>query len=126
MTKPVITIHDAKIISITPFERDNWHVNLKYPERFVCIAFKCSAGVYVFFTRKHTPFAEAARYAYACDPQRRHTVSGKHKRVQDHANLGGQVVLTNGTFGVYAFQAEQAKRQAKADARHRKLFGEKI
>jgi len=123
MSKPAITITDARIVSITPFERENWHVNLKYPERFVCITFECPAGVYVFFTRKHTPFAEACRYGYGRNPQEKYTVSGKHKRVQNYADLDGQVVLTNGKFGVYAFQAEQAKRQAKIEARKAKLYG---
>jgi len=123
MSKPAITIHNVKILSITPFERENWHVNLKYPERFLAISFESDEQVYVTFTRKHTPFAEAAKYAYGRNPQERHTISGKYKRCQDYAELGGQVVLTNCKFGVYAFQAEQAKRQAKIEARKAKLYG---
>lgn len=123
MTKPAITVNNARIIAITQFERENWHINLKYPERFLAISFEADGQVYVTFTRKHTPFAEAAKYAYIRNPQERHTISGKYKRCQDYANLGGQIVLTNCKFGVYAFQAEKAKREAKAAARHAKLMG---
>jgi len=126
MRKPAITIHNAKILSITPFDRENWHCTaLKYPERFLAISFEADGQVYVTFTRKHTRFAEVAIFA-KCKAHRtgeRFTISGKYKRVQDYANLGGQIVLTNCVFGEYAFQAEQAKREAKAKARHAKLFG---
>jgi hypothetical protein len=125
VSKPAITIHNAKILSITPFERENWHVNLKYPERFLAISFESDGQVYVTFTRKHTPFAETAHFAKSKQHTtgERFTISGKYKRVQDYAQLGGQIVLTNCKFGVYAFQAEKAKREAKAAARHAKLFG---
>lgn len=106
----------GEIISITPFERVNTHVQLQWPERFVAIAFRTPSGeVYVTFTRKHSEFAESAKIGETGN------FSGKFKREQNHANLGGQIVLTNMVRGQYAYQSAAEKRKEKILARAKKL-----
>lgn len=103
--------------NITPFERVNTHVKLLYPERFVAITIRGASDntFYVTFTRKNSAFAKAAVEGLTCQ------FSGKFKREQDHANLGGQIVLTNMVVGKYRFQGAAEKRIAKNLARACKL-----
>lgn len=105
------------IASVTEFERENTHVKLQWPERFVAIAMVSEDKAWaVTFTRKHSTFAESVKVGDTL------TVTGKVKRVQDHGNVGGQVVLTNCVVGVPASVGAAAARKAKAAARLAKLF----
>jgi len=108
--------HNATIQSITPFERENTHVQLRWPEKFVAITLQGEDGMlYVTFTRKHSAFAESAKVGDEVQ------FTGKFKRDQNYANLGGQVVLTNCVFGTYKYQKVNAKRAAKVAARKARL-----
>ena len=113
----MITIANATVKSITPFERVNTHINLKWPERFVAITLvdPCGGQHYVTMTRKHTAFAEAVKVGDCL------TVSGNVKREQDYHQLGGQIVLTNCVVGVPASVGLAEKRAAKVAARKAKL-----
>jgi RecG-like helicase len=106
------------IASVTEFERENTHVKLQWPERFVAIAMTSEDKAWaVTFTRKHSKFADSVKVGDTL------TVTGVVKRTQDHANLGGQIVLTNCVVGVPASIAIAAKRAAKVAARKAALFG---
>lgn len=105
------------ILSITQFDRVNEHVNLQWPEHFVCITMRSEDGaIAVTFTRKHTTFAEAVKVGET------YTISGVYKRVQDHSNVGGQVVITNCRIGIPASVGAEAIRKAKVAARLAKLY----
>ena len=105
------------ILSVTQFDRVNEHVNLQWPEHFVAISMKSEDGaIAVTFTRKHSKFAEAVKVGDTL------TISGKYKRVQDHGNVGGQVVITNCMISIPASVGVEAARKAKAAARLAKLF----
>jgi RecG-like helicase len=116
MSKAPLTIN-AEVTAVTQFDRVNLHCSaLRYPEHFVAITLKGEDGVfYVTFTRKHTQFADSVAIG------QRLTVSGKFKRTQDYANLGGQVVITNCVIGQYKFQQADTKREARKAARLAKL-----
>jgi len=115
----MITIDNASIVSITPFDRVNTHVNLLYPEHFVAITI---VGVddgryYVTMTRKHSKFASTVRVGGTL------TISGKVKREQDYNQLGGQIVLTNCMIGIPAYEGLKATRKDKIATRLAKLLG---
>lgn len=113
----MLTITEATVKSITPFERENTHVKLQYPERFVAITLVGEDGQhYVTMTRKHTGFAESVEVG-GC-----YTITGKVKRTQDYGQLGGQIVLTNCVRGIPANVVAEQKRHAKAKARLAKLM----
>lgn len=112
---------NVELFSVQPFERVNTHVNLQWPEKFVAITLKGDDGIfYVNFTRKHSGFAEAIAELHIGDCL---TVTGNFKREQDHANLGGQIVLTNCVIGTPKVDVAAQKREAKKLARLAKLYG---
>jgi hypothetical protein len=107
------------VMSITPFERENTHVKLLYPEHFVAIAMLGDNGVvYVTFTRQNTAFAKEV-----VDVGGEYVVTGNVKREQEYDNRGVQIVLTNCVVGIPANVAVKATQKAKAKARLAKLFG---
>ena len=111
----MITVN-VTVKSISHFERENTHVKLRYPERFVAITLVGQGGQhYVTLTRKHSGFAEAVKVGENL------TVSGNVKREQDYHQLGGQVVLTNCVIGTPEYVMVSANRKAKAAKRLAKL-----
>lgn len=105
------------ILSITEFDRVNEHINLQWPEHFVAITMQgVESPILVTFTRKHSKFAESVKVGDSIE------LFAKYKRIQDHQNVGGQLVVTNCVIGTPKSVAIEAARKAKIVARKAALF----
>ena len=105
------------VLSVTEFDRVNEHINLQWPEHFVAITMKgVESPIVVTFTRKHSKFAESVKVGDVIE------LHAKYKRVQDHQNVGGQLVVTNCVIGTPKSVAIEAARKAKIATRKVALF----
>jgi len=109
---------EVEILTITDFSRENLHVKLQYPEWFKSITMRSHDGcVVVYFTKWDTVFAQSVQVGQKL------TITGTYKRVQDHNNQGGQLVVTRCVIGTPKSVGIAAKRAAKVAARKAALFG---
>lgn len=100
---------NVEIFSVTQFERENKHIRLQWPERFVAITMLADNGdIFVTFTRKHAKFADNVKVGDKL------TVTGRVKRTQEHGEFNDtQTVLTNCVIGVPLYIQREQERLNK-------------
>jgi hypothetical protein len=113
------TIHgEVEILTITDFSRENHHVKLQYPEWFKAITMRSPDGaIVVYFTKWNTTFAQSVQVGQKL------VITGTYKRVQDHGNQGGQLVVTRCVIGTPKSMVAENARKAKIAARKAALIG---